>query len=458
MRYSRLIVLAVVVVALGTWILLVERHAPTTDELKERQGKVFPAFDTEAVTRVEVRNAHGTFDLDKEGGGDDAWKLTAPVEDAASSSAVSTLLSSLDSLRTDRRLGAGDVKLADYGLEKPALGVTVTESGGTVYSLEVGKEMPLGKTRAAVTGDGEVVLVNAYLADDLEKGLADWRSRDLLHLSAADVASLSISGGGDTVQIVHDGDAWRLTEPLADLADGQRVQDLVGALNSARIAEWVDAPADVPAMGLDDPAFRLTVVRKGDAPAVTLAFGARREQSGAQQVAVQRADAHYWVGAEVAEKLDTAPSAWRSHTLVALDAWAADTLTISAGGETADLARRDGVWKAGDVEVDFAAVSNRLRELSELEVLEFVPGRPEGDPVGTVAVTTDDGTEVQAAFFPGREAGRMAATVPGRTGTLMVDAARVEEVLADPAALTAPKPTPTPTPTAAETPKPSEEP
>ena len=45
MRTGRLILLALVVVGLGAYIGLVERHAPTTDQLKEREGKLFPDLE-----------------------------------------------------------------------------------------------------------------------------------------------------------------------------------------------------------------------------------------------------------------------------------------------------------------------------------------------------------------------------------------------------------------------------
>jgi hypothetical protein len=57
-----------------------------------------------------------------------------------------------------------------------------------------------------------------------------------------------------------------------------------------------------------------------------------------------------------------------------------------------------------------------------------------------------EGVSVDAAFYPGGSPGEDVATVAGRTGGLAVDAAKVKDLLADPAALALPKPTPTPTP------------
>src|SRR5512135_3536280 len=148
MRIGRLIALALVVVALGAYILLVERHQPTTDERKEQADKVFAGFDQAKAKKIVVTNPHGTFELVKD---KDAWALKAPLADVANQGAASSLLYSLAGLKAERTLKAGEVKLADYGLDKPALAVTVEDDGGKRYALKLGAELPLGNLRAALT-------------------------------------------------------------------------------------------------------------------------------------------------------------------------------------------------------------------------------------------------------------------------------------------------------------------
>ena len=61
MRLGRLIVLAVVVLGLGAYIYFVERHEPTTDELKQRADKVFPLLEQDNARRIVVVNPKGRF-------------------------------------------------------------------------------------------------------------------------------------------------------------------------------------------------------------------------------------------------------------------------------------------------------------------------------------------------------------------------------------------------------------
>ena len=248
MRLGRLIVLAAAVLGLGVYIYFVERHKPTTDEIKQRQEKVFPLLDQAKVQRIVVVNPKGRFELKKE---NEAWQLVAPLADEANSSSVTSLLSSIAGLKAERTLEKKDVKLADYGLEKPELSVSVTDDKGVESTLSLGAEMPLGNTRAALTGGDSVCVVSKYIATDLEKDLAGWRSNDLAQVYSTDVASLSIRDASGRVALAHAAGVWTLTEPLADLADREQADGVVSDISAAQIKEFVDAPGRLAELGLE---------------------------------------------------------------------------------------------------------------------------------------------------------------------------------------------------------------
>jgi len=446
MRLGRLILLAAVVLGLGAYIYFVERHKPTTDEIKERADKVFTTFDQDKVTRIVVSNPKGRFELTKE---NDVWRLVAPLADEANSGAVSSLLSSLAGLKAERTLAAKDITLADYGLESPELSVTVTDAAGAERTLKLGGEMPLGNNRAATSGGDDVYLISKYIATDLEKDLSGWRSNDLAQVYSTDVASLTVKDAGGRVALARSGELWTLTEPIADLADREKADGVVSDISAAQIKEFVDSPGSLAELGLDPAQLEITIVRKDNKPPIMLAFGAERDKDGARQRACKRGERVYWVEDTAARKADTALASWRSTKLVRLDTWSADTLEIEAGKDKAALERKDGLWKAGSVEVDGDLVSRRLGLLSDMTVVGFDRPKPAGEPMGRVKVTLDDDTVVEATFHPGGANGEAIAVVPGRAGALAVDAAKVTELLAEVPSLLEPRPTPTPLPTVA---------
>lgn len=445
MRLGRLIALAVVVLALGAYIVLVERHAPTTDEKKDRQDKVFPTLTQEQVTAMTVEGPAGRFVLSRQSG---EWRLEEPLADAADESAVNSVLSSLINLRAERTLPIGEVNLADYGLAPPPLTVTLVDDKGGTFVLKFGVDLPLGATRAALTGGEKVVLVSKWVGSELERDLSRWRSSELVRVLSSDVASLSVRTADGHVALASAGGSWTLTEPFADLADEERVQGVIGDLNAARIREFLDEPGDLAPLGLEEPRITVTVVRRNDRPPLQLAFGAERDVDNTRQVACRRGERVFWVDASASARLSGLATDWRSPKLVALQPWAAESLRLARGGESVELRRQDGVWKATGQEVDFGAVSRRLTVLSELKVIAFDRPQPAGEPAGSVQVTTSGDGEIAVTFYGGSDAGESLAVVGGRKGVLSVDAARVAELLEDPAALTRPTPTPVPAETA----------
>ena len=442
MRIGRLVMLAMVVLALGAYIVLVERHAPTTDERREREGKVFAGFDQAKARRVVITNSHGRFELVKE---KDAWALKAPLADQANQGAVSSLLYTLSALKAERTFKEGEVKLPEYGLDKSSLAVTVEDEGGTTYTLKLGTEMPLGNSRAALTASGTVCLVSKFVASDLDKDLAGWRSDELAQIYSTDVASLTVTSPSGQVALAHTGSVWTITAPEPDLADRDHAEGVISDISGARIKEFLDTAPDLKALGLEPRRFGVTVVRRGaNAAPITLDFGVGRDAKDGKQVACKRGERVFWVDAKPVSRLVGRWQDWRSKKLVEFDSWAVDRLELEAGASKVAFERKDGIWKAGTSEVDGDAVSLRLETLADLVVKGFDRPKPAGAPLGRVKLS-GEGVSAEAVFYPGESRGEDVVTVAGRTGGLAVDAAKVRDVLADPASLARPKPTPTPT-------------
>lgn len=450
MRIGRLIALAVLVVGLGAYIALYERHEPTTDERKEQADKLFVGFDQAKAKKVTVTNSHGTFELVKD---KDAWALKAPLADQANQGAVSSLLFSLSGLKAERTLKASEVKLADYGLEKPTLAATVTDEAGKTFALKLGGDLPLGNLRAAVTSGDSVYLVNKYIGSDLDKDLAAWRSDELAQVFAGDVASVTVASASGQLVLAHAGTVWTITAPSPDLADRESADGLIGDISSAKIKEFVDSAPDLPALGLEPRRFGVTIVKRdAKAAAITLDFGHERDAKDGKQVACRRGERVFWVDAKTISRLGIPWQEWRSKQLVSFDSWTVSKLEIEAGASKAALERKDGIWKAGTVEVDGDAVNGRLNALSDLKVKAFDQAKPSGAPLGRVKLASEGGASVDATFYAG--AADALAVVAGRTGVFAVDAANVPEIVAAPAALARPKPTPAPTPKPAAAAKP----
>lgn len=440
MRTRNLLILAIAVVLVAGYILLFERHQPTSEEAREQAERVLPGLDRDRVVAVDIDGEQGEVRLERSG---DDWRIVRPLDFPADATAVSSLLGSLENLDRDRVLPSEEVDPAEYGLDEPEVTVAVELEDGGELRLQIGAEMPLGSNRALrAGGSGDVILAPGWFVTDLDRELDEWRSRDVVDLVSSDVASLEIVGrDGDTIEAVRVGDLWRLLEPVEDLAHREHLRNLVSDLNALRVAEFADG-ADPGELGLDAPAWRITVVRAdGDEP-VRLALGETRpaDTGEATEVALRRGDDLFWVTDQgVLTRLARAPVLWRSRSLYPLDTWSVDRLTLRSGEQAVALERAEGMWRTGEGdEVDGAAVHDRLTLLAEMEAIDYDLVLPDAEPTGRVEVvlTGEDVRPVTFTFFPSLTAdGKPLATVSGRDTVMSVDRTAVAELLADPRAL-----------------------
>jgi len=118
MKGKNLVILAAVVMAVLAYIMLIERHRPTSEEMKTEVDKVLQGFDRDEVTGIVIEQDSGRVRLEKVG---EAWRLREPVDFAADESAVSSTLGTLANLEAERRLAADEVDPAAYGLDDPPI-------------------------------------------------------------------------------------------------------------------------------------------------------------------------------------------------------------------------------------------------------------------------------------------------------------------------------------------------
>ena len=433
MKTKNLIILFAVVVAVAAYIFLFERHRPTTDEAKADAEKVLKNFDIEQVQEIIVEDSSSSVRLEKTG---DAWRLREPIDYPASESAVSTALGSLADLEADRRLPLSEVDPSEYGLDPPAVSISLRFADDSERMLSIGGELPLGSNRAVrVDGADEIAVTAGWFVSDLQRSVDDWRSRNVVDVMADDVASIDIRTDEDVIRAVRDGDRWQLLEPLEDVADADHLTSLVSDLNSLQIEEFIDDPGDLDEIGMVTPEYELTVVRSDGAGPLRLLLGATREVDGAAQVACRRGeDDYFWVADGVRKRLSKAPVLWRSKKVAPFDTWNAASLEISASGDSVTLGYDDMVWTLDDgIEADMTAVQDRLRALADLEASDYDLMQPLTAEMGAVTVgfraDEDEGAPEALSFrffSPLSEGGKAMVQVSNRSTLMSVDTATVE--------------------------------
>ncbi len=439
MKGKNLVILAAVVMAVLAYILLVERHRPTSSEAMAEAEKVLQDFDRDLVTGIVIERDSGRVRLEKVG---EAWRLREPLDFAADESAVSSTLGTLANLEADRRLSADEVDPAVYGLDDPPIKIRLRTGDGGETVLDIGAEMPLGSKRALrLAGADEIVVVPGWFASDLEREVDDWRSRDVMDISEDQVASIDIGAGEDRIRAVRLKDHWQLLEPLEDLACRDHLRNLVRDLDSLRIEEFLDDPVDPADLGLDAPEYEITVIRADGGEPLRLDLGSTREGESGVEVACRRGDGEFfWASERVRTRLSKAPVLWRSKKVMPFETWDVEGLRLSRGGDAVELEEVDGLWQFVEdgAQANNPVVQDRLRMLANLEATDYdlmAPMTAEMGRAEVVLKAADDEAEGRVLSFeffePLSEGGRAMIKVSGRNNVMGVETAGVEVILGD---------------------------
>ena len=284
-KQRTLLVLAVLILlAGGVFALLTWQNQKTEQAASEAADGTIQLAEVTANTLTQIRIAYNgetnTLDYTSDG-----WTLAEDPAYHLDTSACNTMLTALSSLRAKRELTpqAGE----DYGMNAPAVVVTVTADGQTdtytfgaensvtgdlylrrneedvLYTVSGAKAACFELTKAELFGAFNPAGLTTSAIEAVTYTLADGETVTLKANSEPAASSDSESTEYQTV--------WRLAgEPDADL-DEDKVDALLSALSSYVSAQ--DTSADPAAYGFDAPLVTVEVTTAEKAITLTYAMG-----------------------------------------------------------------------------------------------------------------------------------------------------------------------------------------
>lgn len=243
--------------------------ARTTFDLRD---KSLLAFARDKVDRLAVDGGTAPKTLVKSGSD---WVLTAPLHAPADYGAAESLVGRLETARMSAIVSqdAGDLKR--FGLEKPALSVTVG-TGSSQASLQVGSKADTGAYYARDVSRPLVFTVESALVDEFQKPASDLRGKDVFAFRPFNATSLELTRGADVVvfekaKAKEGGEAWRRVKPSAAGLDQAKVDDVLARLSNLR-AEGFEEPDSAAVRALDSPVL-VARARYGEGKEETVRFG-----------------------------------------------------------------------------------------------------------------------------------------------------------------------------------------
>jgi hypothetical protein len=164
------------------------------------------------------------------------WKIVEPKPYAADQDTVSSLVSSVSSLNSERLVEDKASDLKTYGLDHPAVEVEVTEKSSKTHKLLVGDDTPTGSAvYAMLAGDPRVFTMASYTKNSFDKRLNDLRDKRLLTVNSDKISRLEVVRKGQTLEFGRNKDDWQIVKPKPSRADSSAVSELVRKLTDAKM-------------------------------------------------------------------------------------------------------------------------------------------------------------------------------------------------------------------------------
>ncbi|HRZ81161.1 MAG TPA: DUF4340 domain-containing protein [Candidatus Hydrogenedentes bacterium] len=425
-RSTLLLLLALALLSGAYWGM--RRHGRRQVEEAAVAARLFP-FAGKDVRRLTVAQVSRPA-VTGERGPDGKWRITAPNDTIPPLQPLwDRVADSLSTLRNQRTVAETVADPAQYGLDVPALTVTVEAGDAPPATLVFGDVEPTQRHRYARLNDGPLFLAATEEFFEVNRSLEELRHRFLVEDREADILEFRFAwiwtgsdaappeeqpavGEESTEVVVRRADAaseWRLIAPLEAAADQEKVAEAVNEVQFAVGRDFVDAPENLSDYGLSPAAARITVMDARNGRARNILLGEVDGEKGGVWAQVSGQKAVFLMDAQIMMLLPRKPDGWRETRLITRRLSELKKVEYRRGEETLVLERgADGAWSLVSPalpEVNQFAVSGFLAVLKESrgEPLDAAPETLPGGGAPQVAITLshDDGASATLSLWPG---------------------------------------------------------
>jgi hypothetical protein len=394
MKLRSLILATIVFAALAGTLYWSEHHKPTEDTTKAADAA--PAIlklDEASITRIELKNKdEQPIVLAKSISG--SWQITAPKQYSADAANVSSTLSSLATLNSERVIEDKGTDLKPYGLNPPNIEVDITEKDNKTQRLLLGDDTPAGSgVYAALAGDPRVFTIASFNKSSINKSLNEFRDKRLLQVNVDQVSRIELLRKNQTLEFGRTKDAWQILQPKPMRADGMQVSQLMQKLTDAKMditgssnenekeaASAFNSGSPVATAKLTDPSGTHTLQIKKN-----------KDAYYAKSSAV---DGIYRVNADLAQSVAKDVDDFRNKKLFDFGFNEPDKIEIHSGAKATTLTKAGDDWMSNGKKMDADSVHSLVSNLSFIAADKFGDSGFE-NPTMEVIVTSDGGKHME---------------------------------------------------------------
>jgi hypothetical protein len=402
MKLRGLTIAAVALLALVGGLYWSNHHMPE-DAAAKTSSDTAPkilSLNEGDITKVDLKKKTGEeVVLAKNASG--KWEMTQPKPLPVDQDAVSSMISTLSSLNSDRLVENTSNNLSQFGLTQPALTVTITKKDGKTQQLFIGDDTPTGSASyAKLQNDPRIFTVASYNKTSIDKTPKDLRDKRLLTVDSDKIARLELinqtKGKSADIEFGRDKDAWQIVKPKPLRADGLQVEELLRKVKDAKMDTSVS----------DDDAKKAAASFASGTPVATVKV---TDPSGTQELQVRKNKDDYYAKSSVVEGvykvssdlgtgLDKSLDDFRNKKLFDFGFTDPNKIEMQDGSKSYSFSKTGEDWTSNGKKMDVTSVQAFLDKLRDLSASKFVDNGFT-TPSITLTVTSNDGKRVEKVLI-----------------------------------------------------------
>jgi hypothetical protein len=288
MKLRGLVVTLCVLAGLTAALYWSDRH-PKSAETAEASVPAAPkilSLKEDDISKIELKKSGAAAIVLAKTNGN--WRISEPQALGTDQSTVSSLLTSLASLNSERLVEEKASDWKPYGLGEGAFEALITEKDNKTHNLLLGDTTPTGNAvYARLDGDPRVFTIATYEKNNIEKDVSDLRDKRLITANSDKISKLELLAKKQDIEFGRNKDEWQIVKPQPLRADGTQVEDLVRNLTDAKME----------LSSTDDP----KKVAAAFASGTPVATAKVTDESGTQDLEVRKSKDDYYAKSSVVE-------------------------------------------------------------------------------------------------------------------------------------------------------------
>lgn len=374
------------------------------------------------INRIDLKKKSGSeLVLAKDNGN---WLISSPEKLGADQSAVSSVVSTLSSLSSERVVEEKADDLSQFGLTNPTLEIDVTGKNNSVHKLLIGDDTPTSNGAfAKLDGDPRVFTIASYTKTSIDKSVNDLRDKRLLTVEPDKVSRVDLTANQHDMEFGRNKDQWQILKPKPLRADSYQVDDLVRKLT--------DAKMDLSA---DDQKKAASAFASGK----PVASAKLTTDSGTQELQVRKSKDDYYaksslvsglykVGSDLGQGLDKKLDDFRNKKLFDFGYTDPDKIEIHDGAKSYFLTKSGQDWLGTDgKKLDLTSAESLIDKVRDCEASKFADSGF-GTPTIDISITSSSGKRVEKVSIT-KQGSDYLAKRENEPALYVLDASKVQDL------------------------------